>query len=377
MPKISQKLFQRFTFATTLLLIALSTNSYAPADQPPLTADINGNGKVDLLDLALLFEQWLSESGNVQAQTEIRIRSDQEFSIVLLPDTQNYSDYKPEVYNSQTQWIADNQDQYRIKFVLHEGDFTNHNALREWDNATIAMANLDNANVPYVAVPGNHDTGADGKTATRDMSYFNQYFPVSRFANLVDTYEPDHAENSYHYFTAGGTDWLVMALEFGPRIEILNWANSIVADHPHRRVIVVTHAYMYSDETRIGTGDKWNPHAYTVCQTALDDEVCNDGDEIWDSFVKRHPNISFVFSGHILNDGVGTLISTGENGNLVYQMLANYQFEDNGGNGYFRIVSFSPTEQKVRVQTYSPWLNKWRTEPDQQFEFSQVDLTTP
>ena len=300
-----------------------------------------------------------------------------EFSIVLLPDTQNYSQYAPQIYTSQTQWIADNRDDLKIAFVLHEGDFTNHNAISEWENASAAMAILDAAGVPYAAATGNHDTGEGGTTGTRDVGYFNHYFPVSRFTNLQGVYEAGHEENSYHTFTAGGIDWLILSLEFGPRTAVLDWANEIVADHPHRRVMVVTHAYMYSDETRIGPGDDWNPHSYTTCAEATGDQTCHDGEEMWTNFIKRHENISFVFSGHILHDGVGTLVSTGDHGNTVYQILANYQFEANGGNGWLRVLTFCPKMQKVIVKTYSPYLDQYKTESYQQFEFDNVDLTTP
>ena len=312
-----------------------------------------------------------------QADVSIWVHSDTEFSIVLLPDTQNYSDYAPAVYNSQTQWIVDNKEELNIAFVLHEGDFTNYNLLREWVNADYAMGILDAGNVPYVAPTGNHDTGPNGDTSTRDVSYFNSYFPVSRFTNLQGVYETGHAENSYHYFTTSGIDWLVLALEFGPRTAVLNWANGVVAAHPNRRVMVVTHSYIYSDDTTVGPGDDWNPHDYVACDLAVGDQVCNDGEEMWTNFVKLHENISFVLSGHILHDGVGRLVSTGDNGNSVYQMLANYQLEANGGNGWLRILTFFPEIQKVTVETYSPYLDSYKTDPQQQFEFNNVDLTTP
>jgi|GEM_PF-1973697 len=314
-----------------------------------------------------------------QATATIRIRSNLEFSIIVLPDTQIYSASYPEIFASQTQWIVDNKDNRHIAFVLHEGDVTNNNCISQWDNADAAMSILD-GEVPYVMVPGNHDMGPGGNTSNRDVTLYNQYFPVSRFSGLPPfggVYEANHMENSYHYFTAGGIDWLVIAQEFGPRNAVLDWANQIVNEHPHRRVMILTHNYMYSDDTRVGLGDAWNPHYYGVCQGVSEPNTCNDGEEMWTNFVKLHENISLVFSGHILNDGVGTLVSDGDNGNKVYQMLANYQFETNGGNGYLRIVTFYPDQQKVTVETYSPWLDQYRTEPDQQFEFTNVDLTTP
>ena len=136
---------------------------------------------------------------------------------------------------------------------------------------------------------------------------------------------------------------------------------------------------MFSDDTRSGTGDAWNPHTYGLCTSAIGDQVCNDGEEMWTNFVKLHPNIVFVFNGHVLNDGTGKLVSTGDYGNQVYQMLANYQFLTNGGNGYLRILKIYPAQDqsKVTVKTYSPYLDSYNTASDQQFEFTNVDLTTP
>jgi hypothetical protein len=364
---------------------SLTANLVEPCEHGNLTLNVDGTFTYtpapDYVGLdSFVYEAVADNQDTDQAIVTIRIRSDAEFSIIVLPDTQNYSTTHPEIATSQTQWIVDNKDNFNIAFVLHEGDFTNYNSITEWDNADASMSVLD-GNVPYVVVVGNHDdTGTGGAADVRDVSLFNQYFPVSRFDSLPQfggVYEPGRMENSYHYFTAGGIDWLVLALEFGPRNEVLDWANQVVASHPHRRVIILTHNYMYSDDTLVGPGDLWNPHDYGQCIGATGPDACNDGEEMWVNFVKLHGNISFVFSGHTLNDGTGTLVSTGDNGNKVYQMLANYQFEANGGNGYLRIVTFCPDQQKVTVETYSPYLDQYRTEPDQQFEFLNVDLTTP
>lgn len=84
----------------------------------------------------------------------------------------------------------------------------------------------------------------------------------------------------------------------------------------------------------------------------------------------------FVFSGHVLNDGTGMLVSEGIHGNKVYQMLANYQGgvegTENGGNGFLRLIKIDPRNSTISVQTYSPYVNKYKTESDQQFTFEKV-----
>ena len=48
-------------------------------------------------------------------------------------------------------------------------------------------------------------------------------------------------------------------------------------------------------------------------------------------------------------------------------MLADYQDRASGGEGWLRILRFVPAENKVYVQTYSPWLNRYETDADSEF----------
>ena len=101
----------------------------------------------------------------------------------------------------------------------------------------------------------------------------------------------------------------------------------------------------------------------------------NDGDDIWNKFVKRHKNILLVLSGHIKGDGAGRLVSTGIKGNKVYQRLSNYQKgvtgSLNGSTGFLRIMTFYHSKKIIRVKTYSPKLDKWHKGSEHEFE---IDL---
>src|SRR5947208_9333130 len=57
----------------------------------------------------------------------------------------------------------------------------------------------------------------------------------------------------------------------------------------------------------------------------------------------------------------------GLNGNLVNQILAEYQNMTNGGNGYLRIMKFHPTTDTIDVLTYSPYINAYITDSANQF----------
>ncbi|SEK27893.1 metallophosphoesterase [Parapedobacter koreensis] len=301
------------------------------------------------------------------------------FNIAVMPDTQVYSRYYPEIFYSQTDWIYKHRDQ--IAFVLHEGDITTRNWDDQWQVAQKAMTKLD-GQVPYVLCMGNHDIGTDGSADVRNTDKFNQYFPYDKYSRMNGfggAYAVGEMDNTWYTFNVGGIKWLVVSLEFGPRNSVLEWANKIVSDHPKHRVILLTHAYLYNDDTHMSAErhHQWLARNYGVGKTAGEDTV-NDGQEIWDKLVKRHANMRFVFNGHVLGDGTGKLVSTGEHGNKVYQMLANYQTgvdnSENGGNGFLRLVSFDIKRKTITVKTYSPYLDAYKTEPDQEFIFDHVEF---
>ncbi len=50
----------------------------------------------------------------------------EDFSVVLLPDTQYYSESFPSILNSQMQWIVNNAASLNIQMVLGLGDIVNN-----------------------------------------------------------------------------------------------------------------------------------------------------------------------------------------------------------------------------------------------------------
>ncbi len=295
------------------------------------------------------------------------------FQIVCMPDTQTYSRLYPEIYDAQTKWAADNAD--KIAFVLQQGDITDDNVEAQWQVASNAMSRMD-GKVAYTFVPGNHDLGRNSNVRNSDL--FNKYFPYDKYSKMPGfggAFEDGKMDNTWHIFKAGGYNWLILSLEFGPRNSVLKWAEDVIKNHPRHKVIINTHAYMYSDNTRMGPGDDWLPQGYGLGK-AKGDSAVNNGEEIWDKLVSKYSNIMFVFSGHVLHSGTGKLVSDGINGNKVYQMLANYQDgvkgTVKGGNGFLRILSIDTKAKVVSVKTFSPYINQFKTDGDNQFVFEDV-----
>ena len=297
------------------------------------------------------------------------------WTLVVLPDTQGYSRSFPWLYDMQTQWIADNRSALNIRFVLHEGDITNDNNTAQWSNASISMRILDNAGVPYAIGPGNHDYGPSGNGGDRS-TLMSSWFSVSRFAAMPTyggSYEPNRSENTYHTFQAGGRDWLALALEFGPRDPVVDWADQVVAAHPNHLVMLVTHSYTFLDGSRMDRQSQPNqigsPYDYGL---RFEPGGVNDGEELWDKLVSKHPNFALVFSGH-LSTFANRQSVFGQAGNSVHEMLADYQNRPFGGEGYLRILEFLEDGRTVRVSTYSPWLDQYLSEGSNEFTLEPVD----
>lgn len=302
------------------------------------------------------------------------------FTVAVLPDTQNYSERYPATYLAQTNWIVENQKDRNIASVLHLGDITNRNTSDQWENAVKAMRVLD-GKVPYFMVPGNHDYGAGGGCQDR-TTMLNEYFPIGQFrdrpsfAGAYDK-EPERLENCAYLFSAGGRDFLVLALEFGPRRDVVRWANEVATRYNDRAAILITHAYMYYDDTRYdwkkyGAKQTWNPHNYPVAKATADD--ITDGEELWKGLISKHENFVLTLNGHVLNDGLGRTVTSTPAGREVHQLLVNFQMRPKGGDGWLRLLEFRSDGRTVAVYDYSPTRHERNESPQNQFEISIVPV---
>ncbi len=277
------------------------------------------------------------------------------FTVIVLPDTQNYADTRigyaaqrwgngdlRETFYGQTEWIRDNAERLNIVMVAHVGDIVQTDHASEWEIASAALSRLD-GEVPYILCLGNHDMGhapgpgATGRSAVSRETRFNDYFGAARL-EACPWYGGRYGkgnDNSYALFEAGGLRFVIVSIEFKPRDEVLAWAGDVLRRYPDRRGIVLTHSYLRGNE-RIAQ-DNYNVTG-------------NSGQAIWEKFISRHENVSFVLCGHT---NVGYLRSPGRHGNDVHQILSNYQSWQDGGEGNLRIMTFVPSENRVGIKTFS------------------------
>ena len=279
------------------------------------------------------------------------------FSVILLPDTQNYAEKYPETYVNQTLWIRKQLKEDNIKFAVHLGDIVQTPTKKnEWENANRAMQILDGV-VPYSMVPGNHDM----VVKERNTTLYNEFFSPKRFEDRkwYGGHMGTTNDNNYCFFEGGGLKFMVISLEFAPRDETLAWAAGICQKHPDRRVIVATHCYMRPTGRDTGCATSYNVAG-------------NSGEEMWQKLIRKQKNIFLVVSGHVL--GVGLQTSTNDAGGKVLEMLTDYQGLPNGGDGWLRTLKFLPSENRIQVITYSPLLDKYNKDTKEAFS---IDYQMP
>lgn len=242
--------------------------------------------------------------------------ADGKFSLAIYPDTQGETtDSRDQRFLKRSEYIVKLKDLRDYRFAIHSGDVVNWGWLvpSQYQIASQAMAPLEKAGIPYSIALGNHDTRAvgwsgvgneygggayannpecvqrlgaaecDTRKLVRHTEEFNQTFVVSRYRNVISSWEPKKIENLYSTFEAGGKKWLVLALELWPRAGAIAWANSVVSSHRGHNVIVVTHSYLNSDAS-IGTSNG----GYGA----------NSPKYVYDNLISKHSNIKMVFSGH-------------------------------------------------------------------------------
>lgn len=291
--------------------------------------------------------------------------SGDEFTLVALPDTQYYSRDFPDIFRAQTQWIADHVEDQRIKIVLGLGDIVDNGADSvQWQNADAAVRLLDGA-VPYMMAIGNHDY-ASAKPAARTSGAqgFNSFFGPARYAGASwyrSSFPAGSNENFYGVVNINGRDYLILVLEFAPRDSSLAWADGILKANQDKEAIIVTHAFTFTDNMRMSRCDVNSAASFGVGGD-------NDGEDVWWKLVRKYPNVRMVLSGHVnTGDGTGHRIDLGDQGNLVNQMLSDYQSDSLGGGGFLRLIRISPSLNRVSVLTYSPFSNSFKSDAHNQF----------
>ena len=283
-----------------------------------------------------------------------------DFTIAVLPDTQYYCASArrglPAMFDAQTDWIVSNRLAWNIAYVAHLGDIVDTgDSLTQWRNATNALYRLANPlttglpdGIPYGAAVGNHDQEPNGDPTGATTTFYNRYFGTNHFAGRTYYGGWYGTNNDSHFdlFNGGGLDFIAVYLEYDASANsaVLAWANTLLQTYSGRRAIVVSH-YI---------GRPTTPSAFGA-----------QGGAIYNA-LKANTNLFLMLCGHVNGEGAREDVY---NGNTVRTLVSDYQFRPNGGDGFLRLLRFSPAANTVRVFSYSPWIGEYETDADSQFQF--------
>lgn len=296
--------------------------------------------------------------------------------VVVLPDLQNYTGLGGRhfgVLRETIDWVLAERERLGIRLVLQVGDLTDRNRPAEWRLAREALGAFE-GRLPCIATVGNHDLG---ETSVGDSRFtrFNDYFAPTRGdgAALVSLAAPGEFQNRASTVHLAGEDWLVLALEFGPRQRVVEWAAGVLDAHRDLPTLLVTHEFV-DQLSRVETGEvlrsrpgTYNcPHNYRL---ALEEGGVHGGEELWQALVRDRPQVRLVVNGHYRPfqrdpesgliepiDGLAEArrVDRRPDGSTCEQLMFNAQWAPRGGDGWMLLLEIAPGGRITGRYRFSP-----------------------
>ncbi|RYM06495.1 metallophosphoesterase [Sporolactobacillus sp. THM7-7] len=276
-----------------------------------------------------------------------------DFTFGVMPDTQFYSKFHPDIFRKTCQWFADQHEALNLKYVFHLGDIVhNQESIAQWDHADKALKILDDARIPYGLLAGNHDVGL----SSVDYRIYERFFGEKRY-RFNPWYGGSYKNNRGHFdlIDAGGKKYIMLAMGWGISEKEVAWMNHILHTYQDRTAILYVHDYLFRNSKRTAQGQM-----------------------LYDKVVRPNRNVRMVINGHTY--GAAHRIDRmdddrdGRADREVVQILVDYQ-DDHSGQGYIRVMGFDTTHKKVYIRTFSPYTGKTHLFDNKKDNF-EVDLDT-
>lgn len=276
-------------------------------------------------------------------------------ALLWMTDTQHLTRF-PDLFKYNKFLMNHTLTQYQkrdIGFMVHTGDIVdfpppNKESYNQWLIVDEAFKLLDDFDIPYGVVSGNHDV--DSQLDNLNYSYFTKFFGNHRF-NQKPYFGGALNDNESHYdlVTIANHDFILLYLGYGleKNNETINWANKVLKKYQHRSAIICVHSYLSSI-----TGDL---------------DKYSQAEAIYHNIIVPNNNVRLLLCGHM--DGAVTNKRV-INGRNFYEIMACYQFVELAkwdhlhlagviptcnGEGYMRKMTF--IDGKMHSTTYSPITN--------------------
>ncbi len=275
-----------------------------------------------------------------------------------MPDIQyytgNYFNATTAQLIAQTEWIVKYRDSLNIVAVFQLGDCT-ENGDRigldiEYKRADSAFSLLEDPKtthlkdgIPFSISIGNHDQWPHGDP-NGTTKFYNQVFGEERFAGrgYYGGHYGKNNDNHFLLFSSGSFDYLAISMEYDltGNPDVIMWADSLLKANTNRQGIIMSH-YLLNPNRSFGR------QGYAIYER-----------------LRSNPNLFLMLCGHFSNESRRTDAFAG---NFIHTLLADYQFRENGGNGWMRILVFLPEKKRIKVYTFSPSLGLYEEDPNSQF----------
>lgn len=268
------------------------------------------------------------------------VPEDYDFCFAWETDTQYYAEEWQHHFTNMNNWIVNNADERKIKYVMHTGDIVDDvDMTYEWENADAAMGILDKAGMPYGVLGGNHDVAA----GLADYENYYKYFGENRFATQP-TYGGTYQNNKGHYdlISEGGQDFIIVYMSWNIYQDEIDWMNQVLSQYSDRKAILCFHTY---------TNVKQSNGTYLDYYGQLVNKYV----------VAKNPNVFAVLNGHYHGSSYETAMfdddGDGRNDRTVYQICTDYQSGLEGGNEYIKFLYFDLDNNKIYMNSYSPCMD--------------------
>lgn len=294
------------------------------------------------------------ETSNLSGQVD----STPDFTVIFLPDTQHETTQNGHGTNAMWiatyNWIIANKTALNIVAVVSEGDITDDagTSTPSFQVALTGFQAMIAAGIPCTPGIGNHDYNG---VVERNTTNFDVYFGPSQTGNWSQypfykgNFPTGSGRSCYTTFSVGSHNYMVLSLQWNPTTADLAWAQGILDANPGYEVILMTHGYLGNSGERVQQSDQYGPACYG--------QTGNAGQDVWDNFVKINPQIFFVIGGHFISTPfTSRMTDVGSLGQLVHQLMVNYQDSAGNGDGYVAIATISPSKGTISMSFYSTYL---------------------
>lgn len=287
--------------------------------------------------------------------------------IAVFGDIQCYTNQTYiDLYQHSLDWIMSrSQEGYHFNCILHTGDITQTNDRTQYNcfyEATAPIAKV----IPYISMIGDHDYSWEGSLITDRLStHFNEFvqFPLT-MNKIVAWFEDGRMENIVVENTIFGSRVDLLVLEFGPREEVVEWADAYVKAHPDHSFILMNHEYLEKGGGRRTKSLK--------CSARLRNTTYTTPEQLWNNLIKCNDNIRLVLCGHVR--GLYALtVDTNDYGREIPQIQHNIQSPEYRYDNWLMLWEFPAESDSAMVFIYNTRTGQYYNNQKCLFKFKYRD----